>query len=131
MAGPEQSGNPFPESVRSTSSQGGQTGNEGMMGTIKDRAQDLASAMSTTAEKAWDSTREGASQAWDTTRQQAGEMCSRASARTEEVIDSMTTFVKRHPISSLLFALGLGFVLAGAFGFMNEEPQGQRLRGNF
>jgi ElaB/YqjD/DUF883 family membrane-anchored ribosome-binding protein len=98
----------------------GRTETSGMMGTVKEKAQDLASGASNVAgqvkEKAqeWGSTAaHAAGQAWDATRQQTREWASQAAQTAENAWEGFGDLIRRHPVPSLLIAFGVGFVLGG------------------
>ncbi len=71
----------------------------GVMDTVKEKAQDLASGASELAGRAGEKVQEWASSAQD----MAG-----------EAWDSFTNVIRRNPIPSVLIALGVGFLLAQA-----------------
>lgn len=116
MAGPGNRGMNFPQQQgrsdtgRQMSStggqgghQGGQTGQstaEGVLGTIKETAQDWASSAAETAGSAWEATRHGAQQF----ASQAG-----------DVWDDFGGLIRRYPVPALLIGVGIGFLLAQAF----------------
>jgi hypothetical protein len=66
-------------------------------GTVKEKAQEVASAVGQTAERAWDTTRQAAQQAAD---------------YAQEAWGSARGFMGRYPLATLAFGLGLGFLLA-------------------
>jgi ElaB/YqjD/DUF883 family membrane-anchored ribosome-binding protein len=101
----------------------GRTEASGMMGTVKEKAQELASGAAGVAgqvkEKAqeWGSTvAQGAQRAWEGTRDQAREWASEAAEKAENAWEGLGSLIRRHPVPSLLIALGIGFVLGGGLG---------------
>jgi len=86
--------------------------------TLRERAQDLASQASHLASQMGDTARDwassfagGAGRAWDTTSREARHLASQAWDRAEDAWDGASGFVRRHPIPSLLVAVGVGFML--------------------
>jgi hypothetical protein len=79
---------------------GRQEEQSGVLGTIKDKASELASGVATTAE-----------QAWDTTRNVASSVASTA----EEAWDSVSSFMRRYPMATFFIGAGFGFLLAQLF----------------
>ncbi len=62
-----------------------------------------------------------ATEAWDTTRRQAQELASRAASQAEDAFSELTRFIRRHPVPSILVALGLGIAVAGSLKFLGED----------
>ncbi len=109
----EQAGRPAP----------GRTESSGMMGTVKEKAQELASGAANVAGQAKEKAQEwgssaarAAGQAWDATRQQTREWASQAAQTAENAWDEFGSLIRRHPVPSLLIAFGIGFVLGGGLG---------------
>jgi ElaB/YqjD/DUF883 family membrane-anchored ribosome-binding protein len=73
----------------------------GMMGTVKDKASELASNVASTAE-----------QAWDATRETAQNVASTVASTAEDAWDSMSSFMRRYPIATFCIGAGFGFLLA-------------------
>jgi ElaB/YqjD/DUF883 family membrane-anchored ribosome-binding protein len=76
----------------------------GIMGTVKDKASELASNVASTAE-----------QAWDATRQTAQNVASTVASTAEDAWDSMSSFMRRYPIATFCIGAGFGFLLAELF----------------
>ncbi len=74
---------------------------EGVLETVKDKAQELASTAAARAQDAWESTKQGTQQA-----------ASAVATRAEDAWDRMTNCMSRYPLATLLTGLGLGFALA-------------------
>jgi ElaB/YqjD/DUF883 family membrane-anchored ribosome-binding protein len=92
----------------------------GVAGTVKEQAQNLASAASNVAgqvkEKAqeWTSSvARGAEQAWDSTRQHTREWAHQAADTAENAWEGFGDLIRKYPVPSLFIALGVGFVLGG------------------
>jgi hypothetical protein len=96
-----------------------------VIGTIKDKAQNLASAVADKASCAWETTRDTtkewagtvadkAGQAWDTTREETRHLASQSAAKAEEVFDWSTACMRRNPYAMLLTLFGVGFLLGQA-----------------
>jgi ElaB/YqjD/DUF883 family membrane-anchored ribosome-binding protein len=108
MAGPVNRGFGLSESQRgqetgrpSSSTGGSQTGSAaGMMGTVKDKAQDVASSVMSRGEDAWDST-----------RQMAENVASEVATRAEDAWDSMISCMRRWPLSTFGAGVALGVLL--------------------
>lgn len=111
MAGPVNRGFGPSESLRGQEagrpglSTGGQAGSAaGIMGTMKDKAQEFASSVASTAEEAWDST-----------RHMAEDVASTVATTTEDAWDSMVGCMRRWPLSSFAAGIALGVLLTLAF----------------
>jgi hypothetical protein len=76
----------------------------GVIGAIKDKAQEPASTL---ADKA--------GRAWDTTRDQARHVASLTAAKAEDTFDWATACMRRHPYSMLLTLFSVGFLLGQTF----------------
>jgi ElaB/YqjD/DUF883 family membrane-anchored ribosome-binding protein len=92
----------------------------GMAGTVKEKAQDLASSAANVAgqvkEKAqeWGSTvARTAEQAWDSTRQHTREWAHQAAERAENAFEDFGNLIRRYPVAALGIAFGFGFLLGG------------------
>ena len=99
----------------------GEPSSSGMMGAVKEKAQNLASSASEMAGQVKDTAREwassvagGARQAWESTREGTREFAHRVGDRAEEAWEGTGNLIRRHPVASLLVALGFGFVLGQA-----------------
>jgi hypothetical protein len=111
---------------------GGQLQGQQSGGSLKESGQEMASNLTERAGEAWESTKQGAQQfassmaeragdVWQTTRQGASRMASNVASGTEEAWESFTGFLSRHPVSSLLFACSVGFLVASALECMREN----------
>ena len=108
MAGPVNRGFGISESQRGQetgrpgSSMGGtQAGSAaGMMGTVRDKAKDVASSVMSNAEEAWDSTRE-----------MAENVASSVTTTAEDAWDSMISCMRRWPLSTFGAGIALGVLL--------------------
>ncbi len=89
--------NGVPEVAGSNTGPQEQGGLTDVVNTVKEKAQDLASAVASKAEDAWDSTRQAASAVRDT---------------TADVWGDLTGFMCRHPLATLFFGMGVGFCLS-------------------
>jgi ElaB/YqjD/DUF883 family membrane-anchored ribosome-binding protein len=93
---------------------GAQTGNQGsgqsgttaagMVGAIKDKAQDVASQVASTAGDAWEST-----------RHTAENVASSVTTSAESAFDSMVACMRRNPLASFGAGVGLGILIGMAF----------------
>lgn len=102
----------FPEQRRQpgASAPGGREGETGdVVGAVTEKAQEWASTARSTAE-----------QAWETTRQSAEQLSSAFTGSAGDAWDSAVGFVRRYPLPSLLFAFGVGFLVAGGMQCMAE-----------
>ena len=68
-----------------------------MTAAVKDKVGDVASSVASTAEDAWDSTREGVR---------------RADHATGDAWDEMTGLMRRYPFGTLCVGIGVGFLLS-------------------
>jgi hypothetical protein len=78
---------------------------QGTMGAVREKAQELGSTIAS-----------GAQQAWDTTRRQTREWASQVADTAENAWEGFGNTIRRYPVASLLIALGVGFVLGGGLG---------------
>jgi hypothetical protein len=79
----------------------GQSGSEaGTIETIKDKAQDFASSVMSTAEEAW-----------GTTREMAGNVATSVASTAEDAWDSMISCMRRYPLSSFAAGMALGVLV--------------------
>ena len=76
--------------------EGNQNAGAGVMESVKEGAENLASSVSSAAGQAWDATRQGAHQVADV----AG-----------DAFDGATEFMRRYPIATLAIGLCMGFTL--------------------
>jgi hypothetical protein len=76
-------------------------GVSGMASAVKDRAQDVASAVASTAEDAWDSTQQGVRRAASAVADTAG-----------NAWGDLTGLMRRYPFGTLFVGIGIGFVLS-------------------
>lgn len=81
------------------------TSGAGVAGAVKERAQDLASSVARSAEDAWESTTEGVQRA-----------ASAVASTTGDAWQSVTECMSRYPLATFFTGLGVGFMLARAFG---------------
>ena len=81
------------------------TGNEGALGgmasAVKDKVEDVASSVASTAEEAWDSTRQGVQHAASAVAHTAG-----------DAWGEMTGLMSRYPFGTLCVGIGVGFLLS-------------------
>jgi hypothetical protein len=82
----------------------------GVVESVKEKAQDLASGVASRAGDAWDSARQGAQQAYAAVADTAG-----------DAFGEVTGFMRRYPMATLLVGFGLGFLAAQAFNFGGER----------
>ncbi len=106
----------------------GRTEASGMMGTVKEKAQDLASGAAGVASQVKEKVQEfgssvahGAQRAWEGTRDQAREWAHEGAEMAENAWEGLGDLIRRHPVPSLLIALGVGFVLGGGLGFAGRR----------
>jgi hypothetical protein len=90
----------------------GRTEASGMMGAVKEKAQELGSAVAGGAERAWEGTKEK-------TREWAREVAERAETGWE----GLGNLIRRYPVASLLGAFGIGFLLGGSLTFGSRRSQ--------
>jgi hypothetical protein len=83
--------------------QGGRTETSGVVGTVTEKARDLASGAT-----------EAAGQAWESTKRHTREWASTAADTAQDAYEGFGNFIRRYPVASLLGALGVGFLLGGA-----------------
>jgi ElaB/YqjD/DUF883 family membrane-anchored ribosome-binding protein len=93
------------------------------MGTVKDKARDVASGAAELAGQAkekvqeWGSTiASGAQHAWDATSRQTRELASDVAERAENAWEGLGNTIRRYPVASVLIAAGVGFILGGGLG---------------
>ena len=75
--------------------------NEGPLGGMVSTVQGVASSMASTAEEAWDSTREGVQRAASTVAHTAG-----------DAWEDVTGLMRRYPFGTLCVGIGIGFLLS-------------------
>jgi hypothetical protein len=83
----------------------GHQGEGGVAGAIKEKAQDVASSVSSTASEAWESAKRGVQDAASSVSEYSG-----------DAWDSVNTFMTRYPFATFLCGFGLGMLVAQAFG---------------
>jgi hypothetical protein len=88
----------FPQPGTRSSERQGETG---VLGTVKNKAEELVSNVTETAENAWSSTRE-----------EAQAVASQVAGTAEQAWDNLTGFIRRYPVACLCAAVGVGFLLA-------------------
>jgi hypothetical protein len=142
MSGATNRGFSFPESQHDRGRTGerrpefgtkpAETGTTGVAGTVKDKAQDLAASATHLAgevkDKAqeWTSNIAGKAEAtWESTKQCTQEMASRVADPAENAYESVTTFIRRYPMPSLLASFGLGFLMAQCWQAMMSGGRGR------
>lgn len=76
----------------------------GMAGGLKEKAQDLASTVASSAEDAWDTTRQGVQQA-----------VTAVASTAEDAWTNVADFMRRYPLATFCLGLGLGILLTRAF----------------
>jgi ElaB/YqjD/DUF883 family membrane-anchored ribosome-binding protein len=90
-------------------------GEEGTLGSlatgVKEKAQDLASTVTSRA-----------GEAWDTTRHTAQQAASRVAGTAEGAWEETTAFMRRYPVVTLCVGIGIGCLLAQFF--RNQETRG-------
>ena len=87
-----------------TGGQGNRPEEQSVVGTIKDKASELASNVASSAE-----------QAWDATRQTAQNVGSTVASSNEDAWDSVNSFMRRYPVATFFIGAGFGFLLAELF----------------
>jgi ElaB/YqjD/DUF883 family membrane-anchored ribosome-binding protein len=92
---------PSRSNAAGTASRADEGGLGGMASAVKDRAEDLASSVASTAEDAWDSTRQGVQRAASAVADTAGNAWGEA-----------TGLMRRYPFGTLFVGIGIGFVLS-------------------
>jgi ElaB/YqjD/DUF883 family membrane-anchored ribosome-binding protein len=80
----------------------------GVLGSVVEGAQNVASSVGSTVAGA-------AGQAWDTTRNVASSVGSTVADYAETAYDSTTNFMRRYPFATLAIGFGLGFLVCMAF----------------
>jgi ElaB/YqjD/DUF883 family membrane-anchored ribosome-binding protein len=78
--------------------------------TVKDKAQDLASAAASKAGEAWDTAKHGVEQAY-----------TKVADTAENALKMATDCMSRYPVATLLAGFGLGFLVAQAFSFRRRD----------
>jgi ElaB/YqjD/DUF883 family membrane-anchored ribosome-binding protein len=138
MAGPTNHGPSFTEQPRQSTagtqhmSTQQNRGDEGMLSsaasTVKEKAKDLASGASDMASHVKDTARDWASStadkaqhAWESTRDEARHLASNVADRASNAFDSLGDAIRRHPVPSLLIALGVGFMLGSSLGMLTSR----------
>ena len=102
--GTEQQGSRM-STATGTSQPRGEEGTVGSMAaSVKDKAQELASTVTSRAEAAW-----------DTTKQTAQQAASAAVSRAENTWDEVAGLMRRYPVASLCVGIAVGFALSQLF----------------
>jgi ElaB/YqjD/DUF883 family membrane-anchored ribosome-binding protein len=90
----------------------------GTMGAVREAAEDVLSRTAEMAGQArermgeWaSSASRGAERAWESTREGARDMARNVAHRAEQAWEGTGSFIRRHPIPSLLIGLGIGFAI--------------------
>jgi ElaB/YqjD/DUF883 family membrane-anchored ribosome-binding protein len=86
----------------------------GMASAVKEKAQDIASTVTSKAENAWDSTKQVGSAVADT---------------AENAWEQATDFMRRYPIATMCVGFGLGFLFARLMEEMRSSSFGRGMRG--
>ena len=73
----------------------------GMASAVKEKAQELASNVTSRA-----------GEAWDTTRQTAQQAASTVMSGAESGWDEVSSLMRRYPVASLCVGIGIGFLLS-------------------
>ncbi len=102
MPEPSNRGINFPEQSKSSES-------GGTMGTVRDKAQEMASSVASSAQ-----------QAWDTTRRQVQDAASNVGETFEDAFGNVNHFVRRYPLACVLGGFFVGFLAASAMGGMSS-----------
>jgi ElaB/YqjD/DUF883 family membrane-anchored ribosome-binding protein len=82
----------------------------GVVESVKEKAQDLASAAASRAEDAWDTARHGVQRAYSSVADTA-----------ENALDNVTDYMRRYPFLTLCVGFGLGFLVAQSFSFGRSQ----------
>lgn len=80
---------------------GEEGGLSGVATAVRDKAQDVASAVTSTAEEAWDGTRQGVQRAASAVANTAG-----------DAWGEVTGLMRRYPFGTLFVGIGVGFLLS-------------------
>ncbi len=114
MSGAVNRGYSFPQrSDTKTGTSGISTGQgqTGILDTAKESVTEFGSNLAGKAEEAW-----------DTSKRTAQEFASTAANKAEDAFQNVTDLIARHPGYAMLFAFGVGFVLAEALrGFSSRQ----------
>ncbi len=86
----------------------------GMACAVKEKAQDIASTVTSKAENAWDSTKQMGSAVADT---------------AENAWEQATDFMRRYPVATMCVGFGLGFLCARLMEDMRSSSFGRGMRG--
>jgi ElaB/YqjD/DUF883 family membrane-anchored ribosome-binding protein len=99
---PEQQGSRMSTGTGTSQPSRGEEGTVGSMAaSVKDKAQELASAVTSRAEAAW-----------DTTKQTAQEAASQVVSGAENAWEEIASLMRRYPVASLCVGIGIGFLLS-------------------
>ena len=134
MAGPTNYGPSFSEQPRqpTAGTPHNRPEESGVLGsaasTVKEKAKDLASGAGDMASQVKDTARDwassaasGAQHAWESTRDEARHLAGQVAHTAENAWDGLGDVIRRHPVPSLLIALGVGFLLGGGLGAMTSR----------
>jgi ElaB/YqjD/DUF883 family membrane-anchored ribosome-binding protein len=109
-----------------------ETGTSGVVGTVKDKAQNLAASASHLASDVKDKAQEWTSNVadkaeatWESTKQCTQDMAGRVADTAEDAYENVTMFIRRYPLPSLLVSFGLGFLMAQCFQGMMSTGRGR------
>jgi ElaB/YqjD/DUF883 family membrane-anchored ribosome-binding protein len=118
MNKPTEHGPSHPDPI--SRSEPGRTESSGVTGTIREKAEDLASGAANVATQVKEKAEEwasaaasGAQRAWDATRRQAQEWASDVAETAENAWEGLGDLIRRYPVPSLLIVMGVGFLLGG------------------
>jgi ElaB/YqjD/DUF883 family membrane-anchored ribosome-binding protein len=104
MVGPVNRGfGPMEQGQKSPTSTKPDSGVAGVVESVKEKAQDVASGVASRAEDVWDSARHGAQRAYSAVADTAG-----------DAFGEVTDFMRRYPMATLAIGFGLGFLAAQA-----------------
>jgi ElaB/YqjD/DUF883 family membrane-anchored ribosome-binding protein len=113
MVGPVNRGfGPMEQGQKSPTASKAESGATGVVESVKEKAQDLASGVASAAGEAWDSTREGVERAYSAVANTAG-----------DAFGEVTDFMRRYPLATLLIGFGMGFLAAQAFRFSQGQTR--------
>jgi ElaB/YqjD/DUF883 family membrane-anchored ribosome-binding protein len=107
----EKSGESARESLQALGAQANDT-SSGVVGAVKDKAQEVAAGASELAGKAKDTAQQLASSVGAAAvhaRDKAVDISSAAVSNVGHIREDVTAMIRRHPLESLLLAVGMGF----------------------
>jgi ElaB/YqjD/DUF883 family membrane-anchored ribosome-binding protein len=96
----------------------GRTETSGMMGTVKEKASELASGAANVAGQVKDKAKElassaatGVQHAWEATKRGTQQMASNVAETAENAWEGLGDLIRRYPVPSLFISMGVGFLL--------------------